>query len=99
MNEIQKIPSAQSLLINALQPHERALLYIALLSYKMQCVHQGQEDSFNENPVSAMSDYFASYCRWAGVETDNILDHLFEECFPEDLNPFRFHQKYLKELL
>lgn len=83
-------PTAASLLIDALQPAHRAILFSALEMY----IHENNLERIHAENTSAMEPTIQKLmCNSFGyciTEAEQIKKQLFAECFPEDLNIFPF---------
>lgn len=87
-----------SALIDALKPHQRALLFSALLMFK-----NDSEISFSENlnyyaqnPKEAATEEretILNFLSWNISETRAITNLLFGDSFPEDLNLLKHFKK------
>jgi hypothetical protein len=84
-------PTPSSLLIDALQPKQRAILYSALMFYKSEMNelytdHVANTEAPNTPNANKIFFKVAEAMRWADEETATIVNTLFAECFPEDLD-------------
>jgi hypothetical protein len=67
-------------LILQMQPQQRALLYTALLCFKNQVEQNLGETILAKEPV-ALAEFYS----YTQNETNALIQTLFAECFPEDL--------------
>lgn len=78
---------------NTLQPNQRALLYTALLFFKNENERQLSAAMFAND--FSMSTECNSYLV---TETRLLMDQIFGDCFPEDLEIIQHFNQYWKDL-
>lgn len=86
----QNTPTAASLLIDALAPKHRALLYTALRFYKAEMQEVYADHYWRTVPQNEMQPKIfykvGEAMRWAEQESEAILKTLFADCVHEDLD-------------
>lgn len=89
-------PSAASLLINALEPKQRAIMHEALLMYKekYEAVVLAEPNP-HTNMRSPVKNFLKRAIKWKIDETNKITQTLFAECFLTDMDSDQYCAKEL----
>ncbi len=88
-------PTAADLLINSLQPKQRAILYSALLFFKNEAENAHAAHIEQQKMAPTLHIRISEYFRWNFKEAKELINLLFSDCFPEDLEPLQFFTKEL----
>lgn len=80
-------------LTNELQPNERALLYTAMLFFKRQ-----NEQCLSTAILSDQDKILKDFHKYTDTQTKQLINKLFGDCFPEDLEFLSYFNQYIKDL-
>ena len=94
-------PTPAALLIDALPPKQRAILYCALKYYQGEMHEEYIQHVAHTTPPATLNSnkiFFkvAEAMRWADEETTIVLNSLFADCFHEDLDVTLFAFKEIQ---
>ena len=78
-------------IINQLEPNERALLYTAMLFFKNR-----SEQSLAESMLTPTTTALREFYKYTDNEAKALMNKLFAECFPEDLEFVKHFNTYWK---
>lgn len=81
-------PSSASLLIDALTPAQRAVLYEALLAYKFT-ITELKADNENSTVAPTIQRRIGQFIDWNQQQLKEITDTLFADCFLADLETIK----------
>jgi hypothetical protein len=92
---INTAPTAAGLLIDALSPKHRSILFVALQCYMQETIISLDAHLNSNDMAPTLAGRITEFHRWNLKELKEIKNVLFADSFHDDLEPIKYFQKDL----